>query len=96
MKEQKWGDVSVAIAKILHEQGIIKSDEVDKLSVEDASAVHPWAPLLWGGNCRSSADRLRGLGWKPSGPTLYHSLPAMIEQEVKFLGKQSSRPTFDK
>jgi len=78
------------------EQGLIKSAEVDKLSVEDASAQHPWAPLIWGGNCRSRADRLRSLGWKPQGPTLYESLPAMINEEVKSAGTQTQKLTFDK
>ncbi len=93
---QKWGDVSKAIAVELHKQGALQTSDVDKLSVEDAVAQHPWAPLLWGGNCRSRSDRLRQLGWKPQGPSLYDSLPSMLTVEIKTLGKQSSTTTFDK
>jgi hypothetical protein len=76
--------------------GIIKSVEVDKLSVPDASALHPWAPLLWGGNTRSRSDRLHKLGWTTRGPSVFDSLPSMVAEEVENLGTQSSKPTFDK
>ena len=66
--EQKWGDVSAAISKILADKGLVKTAEVDKLSVAAASAVHPWAPLIWGGDARGRSDRLHGLGWKPQVP----------------------------
>lgn len=94
--EFKWGDLSAAISKIAAEQGFIKTAEVDKLSVTDASALHPWAPLLWGGNCRSRSDRLHQLGWRAQGPSLFSSLPSMVAEEVKYLGKLSSKTTFDK
>jgi hypothetical protein len=93
---QKWGAISTAITKILYDQGLIESEEVDKLSVVDASAIHPWAPLLWGGNCRALADRLHQLGWKATGPSIIDSLPEMIAEEEKTTGKQSSATTFDK
>jgi hypothetical protein len=93
---QKWGDVSTAISKIMANQGLIKSAEVDKLTVAEASALHPWAPLIWGGNARSRSDRLHKLGWKPQKQNLYESLPSMISEEAKTLGTHSSRLTFDK
>ncbi|KAH8778005.1 hypothetical protein BGZ57DRAFT_822186 [Hyaloscypha finlandica] len=94
--ELKWGEVSEAISKIMTDEGAIKAAEVDKVSVAEAVAMHPWAPLIWGGNARSRSDRLHKLGWKPQGPSLYESLPSMINEEVKTLGTQSSRLTFDK
>jgi len=96
MLEQKWGNVATAISNIMAEEGLIKSAEVDKLAVEEASILHPWAPLIWGGNCRSRSDRLRNLGWKPQGPGLYETLPAMINEEARALGTQSQKLTFDK
>jgi nucleoside-diphosphate-sugar epimerase len=92
--EHTWKDVTAAIAKIAHKAGALKSADIDKLSVEDASAVHPWAPLLWGGNCRSRGDRIRALGWKPTGPKIYDSLPEMVSYEIKNMGTQSSSTTF--
>lgn len=92
---QKWADVAEAVSKIAFDRGLIQSVEIDKLSVADASALHPWAPLIWGGNCRSRSDRIEKLGWKAQGPLFPASLPAMIDAEVETLGKQSSRTTFD-
>jgi hypothetical protein len=84
-----------AITKIAHEHdSVLPSEDIDKLTVEEASAVHPWAPLLWGGNCRSRGDRIRALGWEPVGPTIYESLPEMVEVEIKTLGTQSAATTF--
>jgi hypothetical protein len=86
----------VAIAKIAADEGLIKTAEVDKLSVDEAAIQHPWAPLIWGGNCRSRSDRLHKLGWQPHGPGLFESLPAMANEEARTLGTQSSKLTFDK
>jgi hypothetical protein len=47
--------------------------------------MHPWVPVLWGGNSRGSAERLKALGWKGSGKSFSESLPDMIDAEV---GKQ--------
>jgi hypothetical protein len=93
---QRWGEVSAAISKIMADKKLIQAAEVDKVSVADAVALHPWAPLIWGGNARSRSDRLHALGWKPQGPGVYESLPSMINEEVKILGSQSSKLTFDK
>ncbi|RDW75541.1 NAD(P)-binding Rossmann-fold containing protein [Coleophoma cylindrospora] len=92
--DHKWVDVVKAIAKIAHERGAIPSEEIDKLTPEEASAIHPWAPLLWGGNCRSKGDRIHALGWKPIGPTVYESLPEMVDVEIKTLGKSVVATTF--
>jgi hypothetical protein len=83
-----------AIAKLAYKSGDLPSEEIEKLTPEQATAVHPWAPLLWGGNCRSRSDRLRALGWKSVGPTICESLPVMVEVEVKTLGMQSAATTF--
>jgi hypothetical protein len=92
--EKRWGDISTAVAKIAHDSGLIKSTEVDKLSVEEATALHPWAPILWGGNSRGSAERLRALGWKSKGKTIAESLPGMIEFEAKADERQRQELTF--
>jgi nucleoside-diphosphate-sugar epimerase len=92
--EHRWKDIVSELAKIAHPTGAIKSADVEKLSVEDASAAHPWAPLLWGGNCRSRGDRIRALGWKPSARKIGDYLPEMVDFEIKSLGTQSSATTF--
>jgi hypothetical protein len=80
--EKRWGDISRAVTKIAHTRGLIATDLVDKLSVEDATALHPWGPILWGGNSRGSAERLKTLGWKVSGKSIADSLAAMVEFEA--------------
>jgi nucleoside-diphosphate-sugar epimerase len=92
--EHTWKDISTTVAKIAHAKGAIETAEVDKLSVEDAISVHPWAPLLWGGNCRCRGDRIRALGWKPSDRKIEEYLPEMVDFEIKALGTQSSATTF--
>ncbi|KUJ12211.1 NAD(P)-binding protein [Mollisia scopiformis] len=92
----KWGEVAATIANSAFKDGLIKSAEIDKLSVAETSALHPWAPLIWGGNCRSRSDRLHQLGWKPQGPSVFESIPSMVQAEAKTLGTQSSKTTFDK
>jgi hypothetical protein len=78
-----WGDVVDVIAKDLHAKGAIKSAEVEHVPIEEASNHHPWAASIWGGNYRSRGDQLRHLGWKPTGPSIYDSLPAMMDEEIK-------------
>jgi len=72
-----------AIAKDLHRKGAIKSPDVERMPVAEASKHHPWAGLMWGGNCRSRGERLRKLGWKPTGTSIYESLPSMVDEEIK-------------
>lgn len=93
--EHRWIDVVTAITKHAHTVGALPSAEIDQLEPTAASKFHPWAPLLWGGNCRSRSDRFHALGWKPVGPTIYESIPAMVDFEIKTLGTQSSGTTFD-
>jgi len=39
--------------------------------------------VLWGGNCRSRAERIRELGWVPKGADLASSLEEMVDVEIK-------------
>lgn len=77
--EFAWKDVASQLAKILHASGKISSSHVDQLSAEDASKLFSWAPVLWGGNCRSRASRIRELGWKPAVTSPSASLPEMVK-----------------
>ncbi|KAJ5352699.1 hypothetical protein N7452_001673 [Penicillium brevicompactum] len=80
--EFAWKDIAQKISQIAKELGAIETAEVDQLSVDEASKFHPWAPVLWGGNCRSRATRLQSLGWKPQGPTVFEALPDMVKAEL--------------
>lgn len=80
--EFSWKSISEKVTQIAHQRGKLATADVEELSVEDALKFHPWAPVLWGGNCRSRASRLRALGWKPEGPAIWNALPAIVEFEI--------------
>ncbi|KAJ6166827.1 hypothetical protein N7470_002274 [Penicillium chermesinum] len=73
--EFSWKEVSEKVAQAASQEGKIATAEVEELSVEEALKFHPWAPVLWGGNCRSRASRLRALGWEPEGPSIWETIP---------------------
>jgi nucleoside-diphosphate-sugar epimerase len=81
--EHTWGDFEKKIAEILHAKGAIKSADLEEMTVEDASKIHPWAPILWGGNARSRAERLRKLGWTPKMGNVDESLAEMVDYELE-------------
>lgn len=82
--EHTWVDATTAIARHANARGALPTSEVDQLEPAQAAEFHPWAPLLWGGN------------WIPSGPSIYESIPAMVDVEIATLGTQSAATTFDK
>ncbi|KAF2498522.1 NAD(P)-binding protein [Lophium mytilinum] len=92
--EFRWGDISEAVAKIAHDKGLIATADVEKLSPEEATAIHPWGTILWGTNSRGSAERLRALGWKTSGKSIADSLPAMVAFEAAAEEGQRQELTF--
>jgi nucleoside-diphosphate-sugar epimerase len=63
-----FADIVAAVAKKMQEKALIKTADVDRLSIEDGTRIHPWAPIMWGTNLRVSGSRLRLLGWTPEGP----------------------------
>ncbi|KAH0566351.1 hypothetical protein GP486_000257 [Trichoglossum hirsutum] len=94
--EHRWGTIIAALAGILFSKGRVSTPEVDKVSAEDASRLHPWGPLLWGGNCRSRAERIRKLGWEPRGPGIDSCLEEMVDKEIEAFGTGEKKLTFDK
>lgn len=87
--EHSWAQVGRDIAAVVAERGIKVEAEVEQLTVQDAATVHPWAPILWGGNARSRAQRLRALGWSPVAPSLKESLEEIVDIEIKAFKSKS-------
>lgn len=81
--EHTWGDFDKKIAEILYAKGTIKSPDLEEMTAEDATKIHPWAPILWGGNARSRAERLRKLGWMPKMGNVDESLAEMVDYELE-------------
>jgi hypothetical protein len=45
-----------------------------------------WVDVGW--KLQKSGERLRNLGWKPTGPSIYESLPSMMDEEIKLANGQ--------
>jgi hypothetical protein len=80
--EFQWGQISTALAQILYDRSTIATNEVDHLTPEEVSEIHPYGPRVWGSNSRSRSDRFRSLGWQAVGPTIFDTLPEMVDFEI--------------
>lgn len=79
-----WGDVILAIANEAHKQGLLATNEVKSLDLEQAQAVHPYYPYLCGTTSRGVSKRAGNvLGWAPKGNSLMEELPQLIAAEAK-------------
>lgn len=96
MALQQWATAAKAISATAHAQGALKTAGVDELAVADAAAIHPWAPLLWGSNCRGRADRFRTLGWAPQVQGMEQSIGEVVKFEIEGTGATGVKATFDK
>lgn len=83
-----FNEITTAIVNNCRARNIIQSTEIERLSPGQAAQIHPWAPMLWGANCRGFSDRLRELGWEARGRGLRESLDEMVEFEVGLLKGQ--------
>ncbi|RDI82776.1 hypothetical protein Vi05172_g7202 [Venturia inaequalis] len=94
-EEFRWSSISHAVSHLAHTSGLLQTASVDKLSVEEATQIHPWGAILWGGNSRGSAERLKMLGWKAAGKRVEGSLAEMVEFEVKAGEGERQKLTFE-
>ena len=86
-EEHRWGEVSKHIAMEAHQQGLIPTQDVASIPVEEANHIHSMGAELLGGNSRQIASRARKLlGWSPIGPSLVDTIPELITGEAKSLG----------
>lgn len=77
-----WSDVSRALAKEAKKEGLIDTEEVESLTAEDTAKLHPFGPVLWGGNCRVTASRARrDLGWMPVKDSVF--TPSVLAENLK-------------
>ena len=73
-----WGDIARELARLLHAQGLIKSDQPK--SVSRSETVR-----LTASNSRSVANRGFALGWKPVGKSLKETLQEEIDLTISQL-----------
>ncbi len=88
--ETTLNEVTRAIVGVARRREAICVEKIELLAPGQAAQIHPWAPILWGANCRGRADRLRDLGWEPRGPCLLDTMPEMLEFEIRVLASQDT------
>ena len=82
-----WGDVFRQATKILHQKGLIAADTVESIPIADVDKFAPDLKYYVGANSRGSSIRAkRLLGWKPSRPSLFETLPVSVDVEASKLG----------
>jgi nucleoside-diphosphate-sugar epimerase len=82
-----WGDMAKKIAKEAHKQGLIDTDEVDSLTIDQANEITDHGAYKWGYNSRCKAIRARKLfGWNPTAESVEKILPSLVTDEAKKLG----------
>jgi len=74
-----FANVVSKLVEVLNKEGLLKDQEIEKISDDEALRIHSYALLIWGANSRSQGSRLRSFGWKPIQPTFYEILASRLE-----------------
>lgn len=73
---------------LLREKGIAISEGLDHLTVNEASSLHPFGPIMFGGSLMVEGRRLRErLGWESYARTWEDGLREQIDAEVEREGR---------
>ncbi|KUL88833.1 hypothetical protein ZTR_03417 [Talaromyces verruculosus] len=86
--EPSFEEIAADVAKVLHQKGLIKSIEIDRLDSESTSKIWSLGPMIWGLNARARAEKLKELGWLPSGPSRSDSMGAVIDSVLASINSQ--------
>ena len=78
--ESSFMDDAKELAEVLHEKGLFESTQVDALDEATVAKFWSMGPKFWGSNSRCRAERLRALGWTPSGIKRKESLGEVIDE----------------
>ncbi|KAI9754560.1 MAG: peroxisome- protein [Chaenotheca gracillima] len=81
--EHVWGDVATATTKVLQQKSHISTADVEGLPEDEINKIQPFGAVLWGGNSRGKAQRIRALGWKPHAPDVYSTLAGTVDAHIK-------------
>lgn len=82
-----WGDVAKTIGIEGKKLGLLKTDEVDIVSKEEADTLMEGGSAYWGLNSKCKAIRAKKLfGWEPKEKNLTSVISEIIEREALALG----------
>ncbi|KAF2262080.1 NAD(P)-binding protein [Lojkania enalia] len=85
--ELAWGEIAKGIAKTAVDKKLIKTDDIDKISPDEADKLTTMGSYLWGMNSRCKAIRAKKLfGWEPKQKSLEQLLPDIVDLEARELG----------
>ena len=86
--EHVWDDAAKWVASAAHKQGLIPSDEVISVTLEEArQLVGKGTALTLASNSRCKAIRAHKLlGWTPAQRSIEDETPELVNSEAKLLG----------
>lgn len=82
-----WGDVAKSIAKEGKKLGLLKTDEVESITKDEAEKLFTGGSAQWGLNSKCKAIRAKKLfGWEPKGETIDELIAKIVKGEAMALG----------
>lgn len=73
-----FAEVVPKLVEVLKKKGLVQSNEIEQLSVEESTKIHPHGAFVWGSNSRCQASRLQEFGWRPTAPTFWENLSSRL------------------
>lgn len=74
-----WGDIAKALAKILYARGVVTTEVVRSVSLEEGGFGQEFGLVVTSHNSLVVSNRGFALGWRPHGPTLEETLEGEVE-----------------
>lgn len=74
-----WGDIAKALAKILYARGVVTTEVVRSVSLEEDGFGQEFGLVVTAHNSLVVSNRGFALGWRPHGPTLEETLEGEVE-----------------
>ncbi|ATZ55811.1 hypothetical protein BCIN_12g03680 [Botrytis cinerea B05.10] len=79
-----WGELSQQVGAVAFAKGLIPTQEVARMDVEEAKELAGFEAISWGLNSKGVAKRARKyLGWTPTGRSLRDEIPYIIDEEAR-------------
>lgn len=82
-----WKDVLKGVTQTAHKKGLLPSDNLESISIEDADKIRKGMYRSTSSNSRGQAIRGRKLlGWEPKRKPLLDEVEEIVESEAKIVG----------